>query len=356
MNESRWLVGLVGSLIAAAYLAFVMSGASWQPSALLAIGDEAVVQLEYANRVLEGRVETRSALGHDGKFFFILANDPLFLAPAEHAAFLDYPTYRAQRILYPLVAGGVGLFSAGMTVWGLIVVNVLAAGLGSYATAGVAGFLGTTRWLGLAYVISPGIIAELDIDGGGVLALALGMLGLLLLLKKEESWAIAAFAGSVLARETMILFVGGLFLWEWLYRRSLRVALLAIPVIGAIAWRVYAGIRLAGIESSSSMSQGLLRSFDLPLRGMIEASAVWAMDSVKLIWTLCLITLLLLFLRRAWTDRSPLAACASPFLVLSLFLSAIVWIEPYDIARALAPVFVAYPLLLFSKKPSEVGT
>jgi hypothetical protein len=39
--------------------------------------------------------------------------------------------------------------------------------------------------------------------------------------------------------------------------------------------------------------------------------------------------------------------------LLSLFLSVLVWLEPYDIARAIAPVFLAYPLLLFAKFPAE---
>ena len=147
--------------------------------------------------------------------------------------------------------------------------------------------------------------------------------------EEEQSWAIAAFAGSVLARETMILFVGGLFLWQWLYRRSLRLPSLAVPVVGAIVWRVYAGIRLrGGIKSTGSMSQGLSRGFDLPLRGLIEASSVWALDSAKLIWMLSLISLLLLFLRRAWADRSPLAACALPFLVLYCFCPPLSGLSP----------------------------
>ena len=69
-----------------------------EPSAFLAIGADSGAQRQYAERVLGHKVATRPDLGHDGRFFFILANDPFLLAATEHASFLDLPTYRAQRI------------------------------------------------------------------------------------------------------------------------------------------------------------------------------------------------------------------------------------------------------------------
>lgn len=347
----RLPVAVTGTLLAMMYVAVIMSHASWDPTALLAVGIDSGPQLEYAEGVLQREVSTRAELGHDGRFFFILANDPLLLAPQENAAFLDLPTYRAQRVLYPLLAGGLGLLTAGLTVWGLIFVNLFAVGLGTYATATVARTLGANQWLGLTFIVNPGVIAELDIDGGGVLALALGMLGLAFVIERSDSWSVVALTGAVLARETMLLFVGGIVVWQWLSRRPLRPALLAVPVLGAFVWRVYAGVRLSVVETSAETSEGLLRNFELvPLRGAIEASARWTDDPTRLIWILSLVAILLLFVRRAWSNRSIVAWSSWPFALLILFLSATVWIEPYDIARAIAPVFVAYPLLLFAKE------
>ena len=347
----RWPVAITGTLLAVIYVAVIMSNADWDPTAVLAIGADSGAQLEYAERVLGHKVSTRPDLGHDGRFFFILANDPLLLAPQQHASFLDLPTYRAQRVLYPFLAGGLGLLSAGPTVWGLIIVNLVAAGLGTYATATVARILGANQWLGVAFIINPGVIAELDIDGGGVLALALGMLGLAMVLQGRDSWATVSFTGAVLARETMLLFVGGILVSLWLRRRPFRPVVVAVPVLGAIAWRVYTGIRLSAVESSAVTSEGFFRAFELvPLSGAIEASAHWTEDPTRLIWILSLLAIVLLFMRRGWSSRSVVAWSAWPFALLLLFLSAAVWIEPYDIARAVAPVFVAYPLLLFAKE------
>ncbi|CAN5787103.1 hypothetical protein BH18ACT6_BH18ACT6_13330 [soil metagenome] len=354
MKSGLWPVGIVGGLIATCYVVLVMSGADWNPTVMLAEGVAAPAQLEYAERTLERPVATRAALGHDGKFFFILANDPWLLDPENHASFLDLPSYRSQRMLYPLLAGGFGLLTAIPTMWGLVVVNVIAAGLGSSATGGIARLLGASRWLGLVFVVSPGVIAELDISGAGTLALALALAGLWLLVKGRSAWAVTALTGAVLARETMILFAAGLCLWAWKARYSFRPALLGVPAAAAIGWRLYIGSRLSSIETTATTAEGLSRNFDLvPLRGVLDASAVWTQNQTKLLWVLCLVAMLALFARRAWRSLAGITWGAWPFALLSIFLSVVVWLEPFDIARAIAPIFIAYPLILFAKVPIE---
>ena len=80
-------------------------------------GVNARVITEHVEDVLGREVATVEAGGHDGKFFFLQALDPLYLEPTEHAALLDRPTYRAQRMLYPLLAGVGGLASPAVTLW-----------------------------------------------------------------------------------------------------------------------------------------------------------------------------------------------------------------------------------------------
>jgi hypothetical protein len=350
MKSGLWPVGLAGLLLAAAYVALVMGGSDWDPTALLAQGVDAPAQLRYAEEILGRDVAARSDLGHDGKFFFILANDPLLLNPLNHAAYLDLPTYRAQRILYPLIAGGFGLLPAATTVWGLIVVNLIAAGLGSFVTAAIARLLGGSRWLGLAFVINSGTIGELDIGGGGVLALALAITGTWLFITRRESWAVLAMTGAVLARELMILCAVGLCIWLWFQAKRINLALLLAPALASLAWRTYAGWRLASLETSAQITEGLTRNLEIiPLRGALIASVHWFQDPLKLAWIISVVVLLVLFVRHAWHSRQAVAWIAWPFAVLPAFLSVHVWLEPYDLARSMAPVLLSYPLLLFAK-------
>ena len=345
-----WPVGLGGCLIACAYIAIVLARSGWDPTAALAQGEEAHKQRIYAEIELGREVVTRPALGHDGKFFFILANDPWLLEPSRHAAHLDYPTYRAQRMLYPILAGGFGLFPAHVAVWGLIVVNLLAAGVGCAFMGKMAYQMGRTQWLGLVFAVSPGVLADLDISGSGALALSLALAATTLSIDGRHHWAVAALTGAVLARETMVLIAVGLFLWLWLQQQVVRLALVVIPALALLTWRVYAGFRLQEIESATATLEGLSRNFDLfPLRGAVGASPFWSLSTPTLIWIAAQIVFVLLFVRRAWGTRHVVGWIAWPFVIMALFLSTAVWIQPYDLARAIAPVFVAYPLLLFAR-------
>ena len=135
----------------------------------VALGEESTVETEYATRLL-GDVTTRQGLGHDGRFFFAQANDPWYIEPEVHAAVLDEPRYRAQRMLFPSVAGGFGFFPPGVVAWSMLVTNLLALGLGAYLAALLALRWGGAAWLGLAVPMNIGLIFELDIGGAGILA------------------------------------------------------------------------------------------------------------------------------------------------------------------------------------------
>ena len=118
----------------------------------------------HVEEVLGRDVATVGVLGHDGSMFFLQALDPFFLDPDEHAVHLDRPEYRAQRMLFPLLAGFGGLLPPEAVLWSMAVVNIAAISLGSLGTARIAGQLGGSLWLGLAFAVNPGIIFEFDIS------------------------------------------------------------------------------------------------------------------------------------------------------------------------------------------------
>jgi hypothetical protein len=349
-----WSTGAAGAFLALAYVVWILAQNHFDPTALLAQGEEAPTQLAYAERMLGRQVVARPNLGHDGKFFFAQANDPWLTTPSVHAAVLDRPTYRSQRVMYPMLAGGFGMLPPAAVVWGLIVVNIGAVGIGSAATAGIARSIGAPSWVGLGFAFNPGVIGELDIDGGGVLALCLGLCGLLALARGSFNLVIAAFSGAVLARETMLLFAAGTVIGFWVAKRVFPWRALVVPAAVAALWRAYATMRLGQLEAFADSTKGLGMGFSrYPFEGIIRAWEFWSVEPSVVIWVSCLIVLMLLFARRALGSRNEVGWSALPFLVLGTMLSVYVWREPYDIARALAPVFTAYPLLLFSSAIRE---
>jgi hypothetical protein len=103
-STPAWLVGIVALGLVAGACTWVLSRVDWDATVFIGFGEDAPATRAYAEDRL-GTVYLRGDQGHDGKFFFIQANDPWVLAPENNAAVLDRPLYRSQRMLYPVLAG-----------------------------------------------------------------------------------------------------------------------------------------------------------------------------------------------------------------------------------------------------------
>lgn len=336
-------IGFVGALIGAALVFRTLAAYSWDPTIFLAFGEEAIETLTYGETLLDG-VEARPALGHDGKFFFALANDPFLLDPETHAAVLDRPTYRAQRMLYPTLAGGFGLFPPRGVMWGMIVVNVLALGFGSWVTARYVEEMGGSPWWGLSFALNPGVLSEVTISGAGVLALALALAGIFLLRRDNWVGATTAFTLAVLSREVYLLAVSGAGLWLWNRNRRQAVLMTGTPLVAAGLWAVYVRWRLADIPARSATIQEI----GWPLQGIVEAFGGWLTDPFDLLVGLVVLAVAGLAVLR--TIRSPglLNVATVGFAVMVFFLTRQVWQNYFDISRAIAPVLTSWVLSAFA--------
>jgi hypothetical protein len=349
-SPSVWLIGLFGLALACALALRSLIPAHMDPTVFLALGEDKPIQTSYARGLL-GDVSVRPSAGHDGKFFFAQANDPFYLEPEVHAAVLDDPVYRGQRMLYPTIAGGFGLFPPAVVVWGMVVTNVLALAIGSLLAGRLARSLGGSSWLGLSVALNIGLIYELEIDGAGVVAYVCCLASLVALAKDETSLAAVWLAAAALGREVMLAFALGVFLLRWRTERKVDLRLLAVPLVVSAAWSAYLRLRLSGVSGVG----GAPANFSPPFRGFLEALQVWAKDPVDLVINLTLVVLVLTFTMLAIHSRLPIVWGALPFVALSIVLSVNVWAEPFDFSRILAPVFTAAPFLLLARSRDTVG-
>jgi len=336
------LVGVVGLLIGAAYALRVLIPDGLDPSALAAFGEESELQNRYATELL-GEIHLRSDLGHDGKFYFIQANDPLYLDVAQHATYIDRPVYRAQRMFYPLLAGGFGLLTPTAVVWSMIIVNVAALGMGTAATAKLALGRGASPWLGLAFTLNLGMLAELGIGGAGIVAFALAMLGVVAAERSRWVWATVWFTASVLAREVMLLFVAGALFAQWRRTGRIRWKTFLVPAAAAGLWRLYIVTRIGHLPEL--VNQEVVST---PFSGLLQATTRWMSDPLNLVIIVVIAILIVLTTIRTVRTHDMLAWGSVALMGLTPFLSANVWGNWYDIARAVAPAFTAYVFLLFA--------
>jgi hypothetical protein len=336
-------VALLGALVGVLVIVSMLSSIDWDASALLRVGEDNPEIVSYVEDRLD-HVRPVAPLGHDGKYYFIQAHDPLLLDPGEHAALIDRPVYRTQRMLYPFLASAGGLLNGWAVVWGLIVVNVLAITLGTWATSRLALSIGASPWLGLAFVLNPGVIFELVIDGAGALGWALAVLAMFLLVEGKFTGAVVAVAASVLAREAMILVALGLAAGLWNRDRGRSVLLVVWPAAGTLLWALWIRFRL-GVPVLTSESEEI----GLPFVGLFEAISRWFDDPGRnLLFGFVVIALLMVAASQGFRRRSLVSYSTLGFVVMAFFLTRQVWLNYFDITRAVAPVFTTFVLVMFA--------
>ena len=346
-GPSPLVVGVLGLLVGVVYVVRIMVPNNMDPTIMLAFGADSPVQSTYA-RALVGEITVRGDFGHDGQVFFIQANDPWFRDAGSHAVHMDRPIYRGQRMGYPTIASGLGLFPPGVVIWTLPLVNVLALGAGSLASSRLAQVFGGSTWLGLAFCLNLGVLSEVDISGGGAVALAFGVWGVLAA-EQGRMWpAAGALTGAALSRETMLASVVVLGWILWRRRVDLWWAVLVLPVLAVLLWGTYVRLRLSGLAST-----GIREFASFPLAGPLDAFPFWRNEPLNLTMIAAFLAVCFAFTIRAVRSHQLLAWWALPSLLIASVLSVSVWRYPYDIARVLAPVFLAYPFLAFIDSPDR---
>ena len=222
----RWAVGAV--VLYGALLGLFVAhygGPEW----FLHLGHNNRGSLEFARKVFGPDVVVPHKDGHDGRYFWAIARDPLLLHPHVDAPLMDRPVYRAQRVAYPLLAAPWRAFGERALLWGLLGTNLVLVGAGAFVAALLAIEVGAPARAALAFVLNPAVVIAMLGDLSDVLAIGALMLALLLLLRRRLGWAIVAGAVAGLAKEPMLLGLGGVtLLWPALARRQ-RLLLVAVP-------------------------------------------------------------------------------------------------------------------------------
>lgn len=337
------LVALVAMVVASLLAIRVIAEYDWDPTILASFGEDATEITEYAEAKLGREVVTRPFLGHDGKYFFVQSNDPLVLEPEENIQVIDRPLYRSQRMFYPILAGGAGLFSADVVIWALIVVNVLAMGLGTWAVARLAVELGASAWWGLSFALNIGFMSEQLIDGAGVVAGACAFVAILMYQRSRVAMAVAFLALAVLAREAMMIAAVGCAAWLWWHQRRREAVLsVVVPAAAAALWAIYIRIRI-GFESGVSEVQEI----GVPFGGIIDAFSEWLTDPVDLVVAVTILMLLVLYTRRVFVTPHMVGWAFVGFVPLALVFTKQVWLNYFDITRAVAPIITSFILLVF---------
>jgi len=296
--------------------------------------------------------------GYDGQFAYFIARDPL-----NGWRYCDAPSYRYQRILYPILAWVLALGRPGVVPWTLIVINVAALAGGTYFTERLLAAHHVSRWYALAYGLYGGLIAGLRLDLTEPLAYGLVQAGLWAWERRrvgeqegkrvEGQHAIhnteyVLLALAALAKETALLAMCGLLLYLALARRWRQVLTMGLAVVLPFAiWQVVLRVWLGewGIGSGGDMAT----PFEvIPFAGLARVAAT-SLPAFRLLLAIegplfVLPTVWALYtsardlargLVHPWVTVLLVQAAALPFLPFST------WREPLAMARLAAGLISA---------------
>ena len=281
--------------------------------------------------------------GYDGQWYHYMAHDPLMLRSFDR--FIDAPRLRYHRILIPalanLLAGGQDRYVDRVYI-GLMLLGVF---LGSLWMSGCARMYGFPAWLGLGFLLAPGVLISVDrltVDG----ALAAVCVGFFWLLKANPGWPLyALLVAAPLVRETGLVLLGGhvaALLVGRHFRRAAVFSSSALPTAGWFWWVArhtppaitpwFRDLPLAGYLHQ------LLHPNSYPM-GWLAALAVTVLDYVALagvafalVWALALLG------RRSFT---PAAIAIYGFAALACLLPpGDFWSDPNGYGRILTPLFL----------------
>jgi hypothetical protein len=350
------LVGWTGLVLAFFVIMFIVSSLGGDPRILLHFGtdypDPRV--LEYGYRHLGADLPVLELRGHDGKWTFVMAMDPLLLDPAEHASIMDYPAYRAQRVLLPLLVAPVGLFAGPPSLaWAITLANTLAMGFGVWGTARLAERLGASPWWGLLFLVNLGVWLEVAISGTGVLGLALAVWGMNLALEDRFRLAGWVFAAAALTRESMLPAALGVGLWL-LWRRGWSPAWRVVgPPLAALGlWSTYVWWRLGEFPAGGGET-----TLALPLVGPLQAAGRWSeFGAASTVIGSTMVVVCLVALWQAVRTRHLVAFAGAGVAVLALSISAPSWWFWYDPPRVVSLLLITVPLLIVTRRRQDAGS
>ena len=266
----------------------------------------------------------------DGQAFAALAQDPTLSRPAVIDAEGEY-AYRAQRPVWGYLAWAASLGQPDLAGWALVALAILACGV-------VAMLLlqrGASPWWALVTLaIGYEAIGTLTPE---LFALALFGIGVLLWTRERRAWAIVAMCAAVLTRETMLVGVAALALWEIvehggaLAARIRRAAPFTLPIAAIATWDVFLRVRLGSWPTGSSETR-----LTLPGVGLLDSIADRPSPGLAL-GVLAAVALVIASVVLARHD--PLTWISVAYAGFATTFSQEVWVHA-GFTRALLPLYV----------------
>jgi hypothetical protein len=358
MTAERWdrpiAAFLIALLAGSIFVVLRLESYDWNPTGFVHAGDRFVD----ARTAPDDLLIRRNDVGFDGTGFYRFSLTPFTRDVVDRGIALDIPSFRHQRILYPLLAWALsGGGHSGAVGWTLIGINLAGfAGLGLVG-ATTARQLGRHALWGLLFPFYPGFAVSLGLDTAEIVAGFLVLLGILFALRKSWNLAALSFIGSMLSRETTLLIPIGIAA-AWGAGHVLRqldaprrAREFLAPGAAYVVWQVV----LRSWWGAWPLAGGSAVDVAAPLTGLIVAARGWPeTDGTQAAYQIILVVAMVAFVasvfvvvRRSTVPNFALIAFGAGT-VLALLYSKAIWLHHWGFLRAFTETFLLGAIILLA--------
>ncbi|HKO00849.1 MAG TPA: hypothetical protein VJ032_04090 [Thermoanaerobaculia bacterium] len=183
-------------------------------------------------------VSVERSAGYDGQFYLRLALRPFSKSAIEHGIRFDYPVYRTQRIVYPLIVNILSFGSVTATLWLLVLVNIAAVCAIGGISARLLEHHGIAGAYGIAVSLFPSFLLTVRRDLTEAVELAFVMAGILAIVKQRWLLAALLLALAALSKEPSLLVPAAALAMIVIDRDRGRLWLAVAPT-AYFAWKLF---------------------------------------------------------------------------------------------------------------------
>lgn len=218
---------LIVFLVYSAFLIQLVIKINFSPGYLISLGEEFVTEIE----LIPKSIPIWANYGYDGQFYYRLAQNPFTLSYDDFGIKFDIPSYRQQRIIYPLLTWVLSLPNKDLIPALLLAVNFVAILLIGFIGGYLAKSLNLHSLWGLVFVIHPGFPYTLSRDLTEILQ-ALFLIATLFVINKSHFFLAAILLSlAILTRESALVLALSLVL-------TAKNRFFVIPIFVYLMWQL----------------------------------------------------------------------------------------------------------------------
>lgn len=291
--------------------------------------------------------------GHDTQFVYLIARAPLGVRNPDNSLnneiysnFIDVK-YRYQRILLPLIAGGLGYFSPKTILWMLIILTALSFGIITWSFSFFIDYFGMNPLFLGAVFLHPGALNSMVLLTPDLFAFALSMLALIAFIKNKDKTTLILCMLLLLTKEVYLLVVVSIAIL-YLKRSSKFKSLffLFLSSLPLILWHI-----CLFYIFSDSLDKRIFSNLSFPFIGIIDSVSTWRFtptkDKIESYYNLFLLLFCIPILYRI--RKLDFFYIILPWFLLAICLSPWVWQFGNNSSRVLLPLWLGiYASFLFT--------